>query len=679
MLTFVLYNKMFKSHYLLLFFLAFSISYSSLSQTSTTKKLTSSSTVKNSVLSTGTWYKFAVDTTGVFKIDRTFLQNLGISVNDIDPKNIRIFGNGGQLLPMLNNDFRYDGLQENAIQVIGEDDNSFDVDDFILFYAKGPHQWIVNTLQPEQTRHQNNIYSDKAYYFISIDNGPGKRIQTAPEITSPATLPIKTFNDYLVHEKDEVNLFSNGQQWFGQDLSFENTTTVNFTFSNIDISQDIYIRVRGVIESFTTSSMDIKVNDQNLTTINFPAIPSSINNLTLAIPREAIQNINVSSEQITVEITYNNNGNPSARAHLDYVEILGYKNLIANDKQFSFRNFQAANEPFTSIVEYNLQNSNNISQIWNVTDYINPTIVTNQSTASSFIFKANGGQLQEYIVLNESDYFTPEVLSNSLVSNQNLHILQDVDYIIVTQDYLSTEAERLSEHHRANSNLNVLVIDINHIYNEFSSGSPDLTAIRDFVRHLYVNATSVEKRIKFVCLFGDASYDFKDRINSNNNIIPAFQSFESFDLARSYVTDDYFGMMDDSEGFLTTTDQQDVATGRFPVTTITEAKQTVDKTLSYYATSSFGDWRNKIAFVADDPDTAGEFVLQQTVERIADDIALNKPELNIIKIYADAFVQQTSSGGERYPDVEETIDNAIETGYVGFKLFRSWRRRWLGQ
>ena len=628
-----------------------------------------SSTVKNSVLSSGTWYQFTVDTTGVFKIDQDFLQNLGINVNEVNPKNIRIFGNGGHLLPMLNSDFRYDGLQENAIYIEGEDDNSFDANDFILFYARGPHAWIPDTNQPQLTRHQNNIYSDKAHYFLTVDNGAGKRIENMPEITGAANSSITTFNDYLVFEEDDVNLFSNGQQWFGKNLSFDNTTSVSFNFKNIDTGKDIYVRVRGVIESFTTSSMGIKVNGQDLTTINFPAIPSSINNLTLAIPREAIEAINVSSEQITVEITYNNNGNPSAKAHLDYVEIIGEKSLIADSNQFSFRSFEAANESFTSVIEYTIQNATSIAQVWNVSDPINPMRVTNQSSGSNFGFKDTGGQLKEYIVLSDNDYFIPEIPSNQSVSNQNLHALQDVDYAIITQDYLMAEAERLAEHHRTNSNLDVRVIELQQIYNEFASGSPDLTAIRDFIRHLYSNATSVENRIKYVCLFGDASFDFKDRITNNNNIVPAFQSFESFNLARSYVTDDFYGMMNDNEGTLTTNDKQDVATGRFPVTTIAEAKQTVDKVLSYYATTSFGDWRNKIAVIADDPDTAGEFVLQQTVERIADDIATNKPQFNISKIYCDAFVQQTSSGGERYPDVEDAINNAIETGSLVVDYF----------
>jgi len=429
------------------------------------------SSIKNSVLSQGTWFKFSIDTTGVFKIDRSFLQNLGINTSEVNPKNIRIYGNGGQLLPMVNSAFRYDGLQENAIVVAGEDDGTFDANDYILFYGKGPHHWKVSPSQPDLSRHQTNIYSDKAFYFITVDNGPGKRIENDLDITDPASQQISTFNDYVFFEEENTNLFANGQQWFGHDLSFNNTTTVTFNFENLDTSQDVYIRVRGVTISSTSSQMNIKVNGQNLTTINFPALPSSSNNLTLAIPKEAIQNININSSPIQVEITYNNNGNPSAKAYLDYIELIGVKKLIANDVQFSFRSFDTANLPSTSIIEYKLQNSSNISQVWNVTDYINPKVVSNQSTGNNFTFKANGGSLKEYIVLNDLDYFSPELIPNSQINNQNLHSLQDIDYVIITRDYLISEAERLAKHHRENSGLSVKVIDLEEIYNEFSSGS----------------------------------------------------------------------------------------------------------------------------------------------------------------------------------------------------------------
>jgi hypothetical protein len=629
----------------------------------------SSSTVKNSVLSQGTWYKFAIDTTGIFKIDRQFLQNLGINTNELDPKNIRIYGNGGQLLPMLNSSFRYDGLQENAVLVSGEDDGSFDANDFILFYGKGPHQWKTIPLQPNLSRHQTNIYSDKAFYFITVDNGLGKRIKNATEITAAATQQVTTYNDYEFFEEEKTNLFANGQQWFGKELSFDNTTTVNFDFANLDTSQDIAVRVRGVTISSTVSEMNVTVNGQNLMTLNFPNVPSTPNNLILARPKEGIRSIRATNNPIQVEITYNNNGNPSAKAFLDYVELIGIKKLVANGKQFSFRNFNTTSLPFTSIVEYTIQNSSNISQVWNVTDYINPKIIKNQSSGTDFTFKANGGNLQEYIVVSDTDYFTPEIVPTSRIANQNLHSLRDIDYIIITQDYLMSEAERLAEYHRKNSGLTVRVVDLQKIYNEFSSGSPDLTGIRDFVRHFYNNATSDDTKIKYVCLFGDASFDFKDRIRGNNNIVPAFQSYQSFDLANSYVTDDYYGMMDDNEGTLAASDKQDVATGRFVVTTLEEAKAAVDKTLHYYATTSFGDWRNNIAVVADDPDVASEFVLQATVERIADTITSRRPIFNLSKIYSDAFVQETSAGGERYPDVNEAINNAIETGTLVMDYF----------
>jgi hypothetical protein len=627
------------------------------------------SIVKNSVLSQGNWYKFAIDTTGVFKITSSFLQNLGINTNEINPKNIRIFGNGGQLLPMLNNVPKYDGLQENAIIVDGEEDGSFDTNDFILFYGKGPHDWNIVPFQPSLSRHQTNIYTDKAYYFLTIDNGAGKRIGNTPEITLSASQQITTFDDYVFFEEEDTNLLVNGQQWFGKELSFDNTTTVTFNFENLDSSQNVHIRVRGAAISSTPSEMNVTVNGQNLNTLNISAVSSGGNNTIFAHAKEAINSIAVSSSPIKVEITYNNKGNPSAKAFLDYVELIGIKNLIANGKQFSFRNFDTASLPATSIIEYNIENSANISQIWNVTNYINPTIISNQSTGNNFTFKSNGGLLREFIVLNDTDYFTPEILSTNQITNQNLHSLQDIDYIIITQDYLMSEAERLAAYHRENSGLTVRVVELEKIYNEFSSGSPDLTGIRDFVRHLYMNASDIDSRIKYVCLFGDASYDFKDRINSNNNIVPAFQSVESFDLARSYVTDDYYGMMDDNEGGLGSIDKQDVATGRFPVTSIQEAKATVNKTLNYYATTSFGDWRNSIAVVADDPDTAGEFVLQETVEKIADTIKTRRPIFNLTKIYADAFVQETSAGGERYPDVNEAINNAIETGTLVMDYF----------
>jgi hypothetical protein len=639
---------------------SFELEYSLKRQLS--NKLSNSRGAFNSVLSSGNWYKFSVDTTGVFKIDRSFLSSLGINTSSINPKKIKIYGNGGRMLPFLNSDFRYEDIQENAIYVSGEHDNSFDSSDFILFYAKGPNAWDLDLLN-DDAKHEKNIFSDVAYYFITIDGADGKRITDEIPITGTPTTQISTFDDYTFYEYDKVNIKGIGQQWFGEKFNIENTQTFVIPFEKASTSEDIKVRVRGVVDSSTDTQMNVKVNGQDLYTLNFPGITNS---LVHGVPREQIGSLSNTNDFVTVEITFNNNGNPSADAYLDYIEVIGTKELQMSTEQFAFRNFDVSNA--TGIAQYQIQNAVAINQVWDVSDFLNPVRIANQSSSGNFEFNANAGSFKEYIALNESDYYSPTLLTTRLVDNQNLHSLEDIDYVIVTRDYLMNEAERLADYHR-NKGLSVEVIDIEKIYNEFSSGSPYLTAIRDFTKYLYNNATTNENRIKYLCLFGDASYDYKDRISGNNNIVPVFLAYDSFNLATSYVTDDYYGMMDTNEGLLTGTDRQDVVTGRIPVTDISQASSAIDKIINYNSTNSFGDWRNQVTLIADDLDVASESILETSMEKIADSIKDRKPILNVKKIYADAFSQQTSSGGERYPDVNVAISNAVERGSLLLNYF----------
>jgi hypothetical protein len=626
------------------------------------RSLAKSSTVKNSVLASGNWFKFSVDTTGVYKIDKSFLQKLGISTSGINPKNIQIFGNGGQMLPFKNSDFRYDGLQENSIFVKGEEDNSFDDSDYILFYAKGPNTWKnIGTASLQNIHHQKNIFSDKAYYFITIGDNLGKRILTGPQVTTVANQQITNYDDFTFFEKDEVNLYAAGQQWFGDSFNIENTHSYAIPFENIDNTEDLLVRVRAVAESGLASQFQISVNNQSLFDISIPANGG----LTKAYAIENSKTVNATGNSVNVSVTYNNGGNPSAKAYLDYIEVLGKKKLLATGKQFGFRNFTVENS--TNTFEYVIENSNNVNQVWNVTDYLNPTNIQNQSTTSNFIFKENGGSIKEYVVLNDTDYYTPEITENSIVENQNLHSLTNLDYIVIAPDFLKDEAQRLATYHQQNDNLQSKVISLNQIYNEFSSGSPDITAIRDFVRHLYVNSTT--NPVKYVCLFGDASYDYKDRIGGNNNIVPTFEAYNSFNLATSFVTDDFFGMMDDNEGEMQNFEKQDVATGRIPVSDALQAKQVVDKILNYNSTNAFGSWRNQITLVADDIDASGEETLEINLEKLADTIASKKPIFNLKKIYIDAYQQESSAGGNRYPTVNTDISNQVEKGTLVMDYF----------
>jgi hypothetical protein len=618
------------------------------------KKQSKTLSVKNSVLATGNWFKFSIDTTGVFKIDKTFLQNLGMDVNGLNPKNIQIYGNGGAMLPYKNSEFRYDGLQQNAIYVSGEEDGSFDNNDYILFYGQGPNKWFNTNNTLAGLEHQYNIFSNEAYYFITVGTSEGLRVTNQTPVESSSAYTVSNFDDYTFFELDEVNLFAVGQQWFGDSFSIQNERSYSIPFNNIDASENLIVRVRGVAESSIVTQMAVKVNNQDLFNVNF----SASSGLTHASANRGSGFLSMSGNSVPVKITFNNNGNPSANAYLDYIEVLGKKQLKATGGQFGFRNFNVMNT--NGVFEFVIENGSNVNAVWDVTNPLNPVNIVNQSASSTFSFKVNGGVNHEYIALNSNDYYLPKRISVSKVANQNLHSLNNLDYIIVTRNYLMDIAQKLADYHIKNSNLNVQVISLEQIYNEFASGSPDLTAIRDFARNLYTNSTT--NQLKYICLFGDASYDYKDRISGNNNVVPTFEAYDSFNLATSYVTDDYYGMMDENEGSLSSNERQDVVTGRIPVTEPLQASQVVNKILNYYNSSSLGSWRNQITLVADDVDIDSDAVLEESMEKLADTIAANKPVFNLKKIYADAYVQVSTSGGNKYPTVNLDITNQVDKG-----------------
>ncbi len=618
-----------------------------------------------SVLSEGTWYKFSIDTTGVFKIDANFLSQLGINSNSVNPKYIKIFGNGGNMLPQKNNATRYNDLQENSIYVHGENDGAFNNDDYILFYGKGPDGWLTNQTTSSAS-HQKNIYTDKSYYFLTIGSTNGKRINNKAQPTSASIKTITDFDDYIFYEKEEKNLFAVGRKWFGEDFSFENTQNFKIPFQNQLPNSDITINVSAVTISSLNSTMTITANGSNLTTLNFPPVSSSsISSLAIQRSGQGVIKSN-SNNIIDISINYNNNGLPSAKAYLDYIEIIGKKELKADNKQFSFRSFEASNT--TGTIEYQIQNSSNINFLWNVTNHTSPENIENIATGNSFIFKANGGTLEEYALVNTANTYEPKIEENLNIENQNLHALKDIQYLIITNNNLLNEAQRLADYHSNNSNLSSKVVPLNKIYNEFSSGSPDITGIRDFIKYLYDNS-SINKKLTYVCFFGDSSYDYKNRINNNNNIVPTYHASQSFDLVSSFVTDDYYVMLEPNDGEMLISDTVEIATGRIPVTTIQEAKNVIDKILSYYDTDSFGDWRNTITLLADDIDQDADKTLQSGLEEVADSIKKYKPFFNINKLYADAFKQENSSGGERYPQVKNAVSNTIENGTLVFDYF----------
>lgn len=648
---------------------SFQISYNTSSvanRTSVLNKFAKAAAVSNSVLNTGEWYRFYVDTTGVFKLSKSFLQRLGVRVNEVDPRTIKLYGNGGRMIPYSNAVAYPFDVQENAIKFVGESDGVFNNDDYILFYAEGPKGFN------NESNTNINCYTDKTYYYINVSSGFGKRIQPFVQPSGPINLAINTFEDYKFHETDLYNIASLGRRWFGERFDIDNNKTFNFDFPDLVTTVPIKLKVYVASAATTATSIQLSVNGSAISTLSIAGASKP----SLAGEASYNNSITVNAPKISVGLNYNNQGNPSALTYLDYISIEATRALNFNKKQFQFKNSAVASA--SGIGQYTISNASQISEVWDVTDGYNISNVINTDAASSLSFTATLGTLKTYVAVTPLDYFEPKLDSKTTVANQNIKgtvflnaqgQFQDVDYIIVAPDNMLNQAERLAQINRTQYNLNVKVFGLNEIYNEFSTGNQDIGAIRNFVKYVYDNASAPDKKIKYLCLFGDGSFDYKNRIPSNTNIVPSWHSYSSFNLTSSFVSDDFYGMMDANEGTMASSDKLDIAVGRILADTPQRAKELVDKIESYYAKESLGSWRNNFVVVSDDVDQDWEGILQETTDNVGNLVTQNKPFMNVVKIHSDAYKQETSAGGNRYPQVNNEMVNAINTGALVVNYF----------
>ena len=640
----------------------FTISYRMRSQS---RRASSSVSISSSHLKSGNWYRFAVDTTGVHKLNKNFLNSLGINTNSINPKNIKVYGHGGKSLPLLNSETVSNDLIENTIQVIGEEDGAFNDSDYILMYAIGPKKF-----NSENNSHINP-YSNNSYYYVNISPGNGARMSTAIEPTGGVDVNFDSFHDYKFVESDTYNIAKMGRQWYGHRFYVENVRAFSFEFPNLITSSPVDLKVYTAAVSESTSSMQLKVNGSSVTTFNFPAI----GNNTLASKAIFNNPITSSSNTLNVELSYNSNGNPSASAYLDYISIEAECALTSLGTQFEFKHRGTASQ--SGIGQFLISNAASISQVWDISNPYQIQFYSNGNADSEFSFKTNLGTLKTYQAVG-TDFYIPRKTNTTSIPNQDIKgtvfldaqgNFKDVDYLIITPAFLKAQAERLAQINRTQNNLNVKVYTLEALYQEFSSGMQDISGIRNFVKYVYDNASTPSKKLKYLCLFGDTSFDYKDRISNNTNIVPSWYSTETFSLVSSFVSDDFFGMMDANEGTMSNSNKLDIAVGRVLAENTQRAKEMVDKVESYYMPETYGGWRNNFLLISDDIDKLSDSIIQETTEEIAEDIKAEKPFLNVKKIHTDSFVQETTSGGDRYSLVNKAIFDALEVGAIVVNYF----------
>jgi len=556
------------------------------------------------------------------------------------------------MLPHLNSDFREDDLVENAVFIYDYNNNGyFNSDDYVLFYGESADEWVYNA-STTLFDYKDHLYSDECYYFLTIDqSSDGKRINYKPQITNYTRI-VNSFNDYKFHESNFENLIESGRDWYGERFGILDNQTFTFNFPDLVLNDPIYITTSVAARSLNSSFFTVNINSDFISNIN-------ISNIVYDYATEYAKRMSntqsyvSSSDQLDVELKYNYSEN-NAIGWLDRIELNARRSLRMNTSFLNFRDVESIGS--LELGKFEILNSNPSTTVWDVTDPKNVKMMNTSLNGSVLSFIDSTTTLNHYCAFNNS-FVKPNLLGK--IENQNLHNINlDVNYVIISHPSFLSEANRLLEIHEYYDNLNSIVVTPQQIYNEFSSGMQDVVAIRDFLRMLYKRQNS---KLEYALLFGDGSYDNKNRIANNTNFIPTFQSENSLSPVASFVTDDFFALLDDDDGDLIS-DLVDIGIGRFPAKNLNEAKNLVDKVERYYSEASLGDWRNSITFIADDGDAKDGNLHMSDADKLANFLDTNNQNVNIEKIYLDNYLQESTPGGPRSPDAQQAINRSIENG-----------------
>ena len=619
----------------------------------------------HSVLSTGTWYKISIPSSGIYVLQAKDLKKIDPAFSTIDPATIQIYGNNGGMLPEANAASRIDDLRELSIQVVGSDPSKLNDNDYIIFYAKGPDSWSYNSTD-KLFHHQKNVYSNSSYCFLTYGQTTGKRIVSEASVTDVNTVTISNFNDYTFYEPAEINLIKSGRAWYSKNI-FSLTTTYDypFTFNNLDVA--VPVSISATVAAHCTSSSTsfiLTANGQQLSGASIPVVGSLYTDI-YAYNRVMTPTFSSSGSTIDLKLTYNNPNNDGI-GYLQALELNVIRNLVLSSGQMAFRSIASVGTNMVS--EFNLTAASQPVTVWDVTDPGNVTNIGTSQTNNLVSFRLHTNSIREFVAFDGSSFYS--VQSFTKIDNQDLHgEAGSPDLLIITHPDFLAQANKLASFHQQHDQMNVMITTPDKIYNEFSSGAQDVTAIRDFVKMIYDRSGHIAP--KYLLLFGDASYDYKDRLQPNSNYVPTYESAESLDPVSTYVTDDYYGMLDENEG-QGSSGTLDVGIGRFPVQTVDQAIVAVNKVIHYCSNSDTvkGNWRNVVCFVSDE-------YINENFCVSADTVGIYDSSYNKDKIYLGAYTGISTPGGLRYPDVNAAINQRMAKGalimnYVGHGGTLGW-------
>ena len=608
-----------------------------------------------SVLSEHTWYKMAVVQEGIYKLDYATLSAMDIDMGRLNPSQIRIFGNPSGALPEKNSETRPDDLTEMALYVSGAEDGVFDLDDYVLFYGQEPTRWKLLQSGGKVYERNRNYYSDSTFYYLCVDSGEdGLRIGSKPSASfEGATTVITEFPDFAWHEEELFSPYNIGRNWFGEMLNSQDSLLeIDFCFPNLVKERPVFVKTTLLGRSLKKAMhYDIKANDSFIA--NYATI-SALSNQDYTYGASTTQDRQILSESDTIHFSvklYPDASGPILL--LDYVELFFWRQLKCVGSLFPFR-FEP-NQFGNGASAIWVQNVNNENSLWDVTNPLRPMVQEGRLSANNFVFATEENTEKRYVMFEPSG--TSAIASWTRIPNQNLHAIASADMLIITHPLFWEQASELARFHQQEDGLSSVVVDVKEIYNEFSSGTPDPSGIRDFIRMVYSRSRG---QLKYVTLFGRTSFDYRNLKGYDRNFVPCYEEAGKSETLFENVADDFYGFMDGNEGS-GLSGRVDIGIGRFPVATVEEAEAMVQKVKRYTElAANHGDWKLSSLFFSDDEKRA--YIADN--EKYCNIIDTICPSQNPVKVYCGAYPHVNTSSGVQIPQAHADLMNTLDKGVL---------------
>lgn len=608
-----------------------------------------------SVLKQGKWIKIGVSGKGIIKIPYSKLISLGFT----DPSKVNVFGSGGIILSEDPGEIEYDDLEQCAVW--HDKNNNADC---LFFYAPGTTKWTFNENDSIFT-HELDNYSVKGYFFLTNNVGAPKPAELLPAVQQPVTHSVSVSDCYQLFESELENVLplGSGRQWYGEKFKNSSVKNIDFDLADIDIGKPVKIRLNAIGRSYAKSEMKLQVNQKEIGLLSFTQVNTGSQTSNYADEKTGVFSFVSTGNQTKVTLKYfansiNNSVDENALAWLDFLEITYRRKLKFGNEALFFRDSKSVGAE--NVVAFSLENASTGSRLFDVTQVNNVKEIPLQITGNVAVAKRPAANLNEYVAFNPNGNYTePEYIGE--IANQNIHAISTPEFIIITHPNFITSANRLADFHRNYDGMSVEVVTADQVYNEFSSGAKSATGIRNFIKMLYDRGD----KLKYVLLFGDGSFDNRSIRPETKNFIPTYQSENSLVPVASFVSDDYYVILDAGESVYN--GAEDLGIGRIPCSTTYEAELVINKIENYYKPEALGNWRNIVCLIGDDED--GSLHMSDS-EKLANQINTGHKEFITDKIYLDAYLQQVSAGEEKYPDVTDAINTRVKEGvlilnYVG--------------